>query len=104
MHEIQVEEESILKRAKLFDYKLKFSVDNFSGAFNNDILITRYQPFTGSLPVTLSGSDAFNGLLKASVFDLFEDIRFTGATSAIDQWYWFCGGVDRYLPFQFLTD
>src|SRR5262249_17078474 len=27
----------------------------------------------------LSGSDAFNGFLKASVFDLFEDVRFTGA-------------------------
>lgn len=71
--------ETILSRAKLFDYKLKFSVDNFSGSFNNDILINRYEPYTGSLPVVLQSGGAFNGMLKASVFDLFEDIRITGA-------------------------
>jgi hypothetical protein len=73
------DEESVLKKAKRFDYKLKFSLDNFSGGFNNDVLITRYQPFTGGLPVVLQNGGAFNGMLKASVFDLFEDIRFTGA-------------------------
>jgi hypothetical protein len=72
-------EEPILHKAKLFDYKLKFSVDNFTAGFNNDVLISKYQPYTGSLPINLSGQDAFSGLLKASVFDLFEDIRFTGA-------------------------
>jgi hypothetical protein len=69
---------SVLQRSKRYDYKLKFSVDNFSSAFNNDILINRYEPFTGSLPVVLQSGGAFNGMLKASVFDLFEDIRFTG--------------------------
>src|SRR5690606_7465705 len=69
----------LLKKARLFDYKLKFSADNFSTAFNNDILINRYEPFTGSLPVVLQSGSAFNGMIKASVFDLFEDIRFTGA-------------------------
>jgi len=72
-------EEPLLRKAKLFKYKLKFSVDNFSAGFNNDVLITRYQPFTGSLPINLSGVDQFSGMLKASIFDLFEDIRFTGA-------------------------
>lgn len=69
----------VLKNAKLFDYKLKFSIDNFSTAFNNDILINRYEPYTGALPIQLQSGGAFNGMLKASVFDLFEDIRFTGA-------------------------
>jgi hypothetical protein len=69
----------LLKKPRLFDYKLKFSVDNFSSSFNNDILINRYEPYTGSLPVVLQSGGAFNGMLKASVFDLFEDIRFTGA-------------------------
>ncbi len=73
------QEETVLGKAKLFDYKLKFSVDNFSGTFNNDVLINRYEPFTGSLPISLTSSGAFNGMLKASVFDLMEDIRFTGA-------------------------
>jgi hypothetical protein len=72
-------EEPVLKKAKLFDYRLKFSVDNFSAGFNNDVLITALQPYTGSLPINLSGADAFSGMLKASIFDLFEDIRFTGA-------------------------
>lgn len=77
--EQNIRQETVLQKAKLFDYKLKFAVDNFSGAFNNDILINRYEPFTGSLPVQLRSGGAFNGMLKASVFDLFEDIRFTGA-------------------------
>ncbi|MES1225517.1 MAG: hypothetical protein ABUT20_59105 [Bacteroidota bacterium] len=63
------EEEPVLKKAKLFDYKLKFSVDNFTAGFNNDVLITKYQPFTGSLPINMSGADAFSGMFKASVFD-----------------------------------
>ncbi len=77
--ETQQQEEPILKKAKLLDYKLKFSVDNFSAGFNNDVLINRYQPYTGSLPINLAGADAFSGMFKASVFDLFEDLRFTGA-------------------------
>ena len=40
--------EPVLQKSKLYDYKLKFSVDNFSSAFNNDILINRYEPLTGS--------------------------------------------------------
>jgi hypothetical protein len=71
--------QGVLQKSKHYLYKLKFSVDNFSSAFNNDILINRYEPFTGSLPVVLQSGGAFNGMLKASVFDLFEDIRFTGA-------------------------
>lgn len=77
--EVAQQPEPVLRRVKLFDYKLKFSVDNFSTAFNNDILITRYEPYSGSLPIVLQSGGAFNGMLKASVFDLFEDIRFTGA-------------------------
>jgi len=68
-----------LQRAKMFGYKLKFSVDNFSSGFNNDILVSRYEPYTGSLPITLQSGGAFNGLLKATVVDLFEDVKFTGA-------------------------
>ncbi len=73
------EEEPVLKNAKLLDYHLKFSVDNLSAGFNNDVLINRYQPYTASLPITLGQTNSFNAMFKASVFDLFEDIRFTGA-------------------------
>ena len=69
----------IIRKAKLFDYRLKFSADNFTAGFNNDVLVTKYQPYTGSLPIQPGGGQAFNAMFKASVFDLFEDVRFTGA-------------------------
>ncbi|MEJ7769469.1 MAG: hypothetical protein WKF89_16745, partial [Chitinophagaceae bacterium] len=69
---------SVLDKAKRFDYKLKFGVDQLTGSlFNNDVLGTRYQKFTGSLPVNLNNG-AFNGLLSVSIFDILEDFRFTG--------------------------
>ncbi|MBS1598916.1 MAG: hypothetical protein JST75_11890 [Bacteroidetes bacterium] len=76
---LEPQEEPLLKKAKLFDYKLKFSADNFTAGFNNDVLVTKYQPYTGSLPIQLGGGQAFNAMFKASVYDLFEDLRFTGA-------------------------
>ncbi|HZG24964.1 MAG TPA: hypothetical protein VEZ17_10310 [Chitinophagaceae bacterium] len=73
---------SILEKSKRYDYKLKFGVDQVtSSLFNNDVLITRYQPYTGSLPVTLNNG-AFNGLLSVSIFDMLEDFRFTGMLRA----------------------
>ncbi len=71
--------DEVLKNAKLFDYNLKFSAQSFTAGFNNDVLGTMYQPFTGSLPIMLGGNEPFNAMFKAAVFDLFEDIRFTGA-------------------------
>ncbi len=71
--------DEVLKNAKHFDYKLKFSAQSFTAGFNNDVLVTQYQPFTGALPINLGGNDPFNAMFKATVFDLFEDIRFTGA-------------------------
>lgn len=70
---------TILSKAKRYDYKLKFFGDNVSAGFNNDVLVNKYQPYTGSLPVVLNANGGFNGLLKASVFDVMEDLRFTGA-------------------------
>jgi hypothetical protein len=68
----------VLERAKRFDYRLKFGIDQVTGSlFNNDVLVTRYQPYTGSLPVNLNNG-AFNGMLSVSVLDMLEDIRFTG--------------------------
>ena len=71
--------DEVLKNAKLYDYTLKFSAQSFTAGFNNDVLGTMYQPFTGSLPIMLGGNEPFNAMFKAAVFDLFEDIRFTGA-------------------------
>jgi hypothetical protein len=73
------EDPGVLAKAKRFDYKLQFSADQLTGSFfSNDVLATRYEPYTGSLPITLSGNGGLNGLLGVTVFDMLEDIRFTG--------------------------
>nr|WP_214447785.1 hypothetical protein [Flavihumibacter rivuli] len=70
---------SVLNKAGRYAYKLKFSVDQVTGSlFNNDVLITRYEPYTGSLPVVNSSNNGFNGMFKVTVYDLMEDLRFTG--------------------------
>ncbi len=77
--EAEEQQPSILKKAGRFQYRLKFSVDQVTGSlFNNDVLVTRYEPYTGSLPVTNSSNNGFNGMFKVTVYDLMEDIRFTG--------------------------
>jgi hypothetical protein len=69
---------SLLDKAKHFDYKLKFAVDKTSTSlFSNDVLVTRYESYTGSVPVT-PGGNALSGLIKVSVLDVMEDVRFTG--------------------------
>jgi hypothetical protein len=45
--------------------------------FSNDVLVTRYEPFTGSLPIN-PGGGGLNGLIKLGVVDMLEDLRFTG--------------------------
>ncbi len=69
---------TVLEQSKRYQYKLKFSAEQITGSlFNNDVLVTRYQPYTGSLPVTLNNG-AFNGLASVSLLDVLEDYRLTG--------------------------
>jgi hypothetical protein len=70
---------TVLSKSKRFDYKLKFAVDQVTGSlFSNDVLMTRYEPYTGALPLTLNSNGGFNGMIKVTVYDIFEDLRFTG--------------------------
>ncbi|MEO5499954.1 MAG: hypothetical protein ABIR31_00805 [Ginsengibacter sp.] len=71
---------TILSRAKLFPYKpLKFSADYVVAGFNNNVLGTRYQVYTGgSGPITLSSNNGFNGMIRLGVSDLMEDIKLSG--------------------------
>ena len=72
-------EAALIRQAKHFNYRFQFSADQVTGSlFSNDVLITRYEPFTNSVPVTLGNSGSLNGLFKVTVFDMFEDLRFTG--------------------------
>lgn len=70
--------EPLLKKAKLFDYKLKFSLDNLTTGFDNTFLLNRFQPFQFPGPISPGTGYGLNGLTKASVVDLMEDLRFTG--------------------------
>ena len=46
----EVVKESILKNAKVYEYRPpKFFNDYLVSGFNNNVLITRYQPYQGGL-------------------------------------------------------
>jgi hypothetical protein len=73
------EKEDVLKKSKLFPYKLKFSADYFVSGFNNSVLVNRFQPYAGGQgPVQLSGGTPLDGMLRVGTSDLMEDLKFSG--------------------------
>lgn len=68
------------KKAKLYNYRLKFSADYvLAGISNNILLINRFQPYAGGAgPIQLNTGNDFNWTLRIGVSDLFEDIKFIG--------------------------
>ncbi len=76
----EVVKEPVLKKAKVFEYRPpKFFNDYLVSGFNNNVLITRYQPYQGGFgPIQLSNGDPFNGILRVGTSDLFEDWKFAG--------------------------
>lgn len=73
------EKVSLLSKAKLFDYRLKFSSDFLQSGITNSILINRYQPYGGgSGPIQLNNGANLNFAFKVGVSDLMEDLRFIG--------------------------
>lgn len=72
---------SVLANARLYKYKpVKFSADFGSVALNNNILINRYQPYSGgSGPIRLNSSTPLNGLIRLGTTELMEDLKFSGA-------------------------
>jgi hypothetical protein len=72
--------ESVLKSAKLFEYRPpKFFNDYVVAGFNNNVLITRYQTYAGgSGPIQLANGDPFNGMIRVGTSDLMEDWKFAG--------------------------
>jgi hypothetical protein len=72
-------QESVLQQAKLYNYKLKFSADNFVAGVSNNLLINRYQQYMGgSGPIRLGNGSNVNFTFSASISDLLEDYKFTG--------------------------
>ena len=72
--------ETILKKAKLFEYRPpKFFNDYVVSGFNNSVLISKYQIYTGGTgPINLSNGNAFNGIIRVGTSDLMEDWKFAG--------------------------
>lgn len=76
----EVIKESVLKKAKVFEYRPpKFFNDYLVSGFNNNVLVTRFQPYQGGAgPIQLGNGDPFNGILRVGTSDLFEDWKFAG--------------------------
>jgi hypothetical protein len=73
------QKEPVIKSARLYDYKLRFSSDYVVAGFNNSVLVNRFQPYGGgSGPINLSNTDLLNGIIRMGISDLFEDIKFIG--------------------------
>lgn len=76
-----ITKESVLKKAKVYEYRPpKFFNDYLVSGFNNNVLITRFQPYGGppQSPIQLSNGDPLNGILRVGASDLFEDWKFAG--------------------------
>ncbi|WP_436491451.1 hypothetical protein [Chitinophaga sp. ARDCPP14] len=78
LFEKRKENESILKKSKLFPYKFKFASDYLILQLDNSILVNKYQPFTGPPSGPIRLTDPVNGLIRIGVSDLFEDLKFNG--------------------------
>jgi hypothetical protein len=78
LFEKRKEQESILKKAKLLPYKLKFASDYLILQLDNSVLVNKYQPFTGQPSGPIRLTDPVNGLIRIGVSDLFEDLKFNG--------------------------
>jgi hypothetical protein len=77
--ELISEKEDVIKKAKLYDYKLKFGSDYIVSGFNNSVLVNRYQPYGGGAgPIYLSNTNNLNGILRMGISDLMEDKKFIG--------------------------
>lgn len=70
--------EPVLKKAKLFEYRpAKFYNDYIVSGFNNNVLVSRFQPYAGGAgPINLSNGNPFNGILRVGTSDLMEDWKF----------------------------
>ncbi|MBM3416194.1 MAG: hypothetical protein FJY20_07065 [Bacteroidetes bacterium] len=75
-----VEKESVLRKVRVWEYRPpKFFNDYLVSGFNNNVLITRYQPYGGGAgPIQLSNGDPLNGILRVGTSELFEDWKFAG--------------------------
>ncbi len=71
--------ESVLKNARIYDYRRQFASEYLVSGFNNSVLVNRYQPYAGGAgPIYLSNADILNGIIRLGTSELMEDLKFTG--------------------------
>lgn len=71
--------QSALDKAKLYKYKLRFSNDYLLGGVSNNIIINRFQPYSGGAgPIQLNNGNNISWAFLASISDVMEDYRFSG--------------------------
>ena len=76
----EIVKEAVLKNAKVYEYRPpKFFNDYLVSGFNNNVLVTRFQPYAGGNgPIQLSNGDPLSGIIRVGTSDLFEDWKFAG--------------------------
>jgi hypothetical protein len=76
----EIANEPVLKKAKVYEYRPpKFFNDYIVSGFNNNVLVSRFQPYQGGNgPIFLGNGDPFNGIIRVGTSDLFEDWKFAG--------------------------
>ncbi|HYM93309.1 MAG TPA: hypothetical protein VET23_04165, partial [Chitinophagaceae bacterium] len=76
----EITKEPVLRKAKVYEYRPpKFFNDYVVSGFNNNVLVSRFQPYQGGNgPINLSNGNPFNGILRVGTSDLFEDWKFAG--------------------------
>ncbi|MGN6249149.1 MAG: hypothetical protein ACTHNG_12415 [Ginsengibacter sp.] len=78
-NQAQPNQSLVLATARLYPYKpLKFEADYVVAGFNNNVLGTKYQRYTGAGPVTLSSNNGLNGIINLGTADIMEDIKISG--------------------------
>ncbi len=68
----------LLAKARLYNYRLKFDADYILAGFTNNVLVNRYQPYSGAGPIVLNTGDFLNFAFRVGVSDVFEDIKIIG--------------------------
>ncbi len=71
--------ETELGKAKLYKYRIKYSMDQVLAGISNTILTGKYQPYGGgSGPIRLNNGNNLNFGFNATISDVMEDYRFSG--------------------------
>jgi hypothetical protein len=73
--------ESVLTRAKIFEYRPRKFFNDYvvAGLNNTQFVVNKYQPYQGGIgPIDPANGNQLNGLIRMGTVDLLEDIKLSG--------------------------